>query len=103
MIVIDDNWVIRVDANGNYMPTENSVQIKTLKRKGGKTDDVEVYKEPIGYYSSLKNAIRGLHEHIIRQKLSTETLSLSEAIKFIQDSNDKFEEILSKALGDCEC
>ena len=103
MIVIDDNWVIRVDANGNYMPTENSTQIKTLKRRGGKTEDVEVYKEPIGYYSSLTNAIKGLHEHIIRQKLSTETLSLSEAIKVIQDSNAKFEGMLSKALGETGC
>lgn len=103
MIVIDDNWVIRVDVNGNYMPTENSVQIKTLKRKGGKTDDVEVYKEPIGYYSSLKNAIRGLVDYTARTKLVTDTLTLTEAIKVIQDSNAKFEEMLSKALGDCEC
>ena len=103
MIVIDDNWVIRVDANGNYMPTENSVQIKTLKRKGGKTDDVEVYKETIGYYSSLKNAIRGLVDYTARTKLVTDTLTLTEAIKVIQDSNAKFEELLSKALGDCEC
>lgn len=103
MIVIDDNWVIRVDANGNYMPTENSVQIKTLKRKGGKTDDVEVDKEPIGYYSSLKNAIRGLVDYTTRTKLVTDTLTLTEAIKVIQNSNAKFEEMLSKALGDCEC
>lgn len=94
MISVYGDYVIDVD-DMNY--TVKLDRHKTVTDKNGNTTDVYDTK---GYYNTLKSALRGVRDMVVSDKLSQEDMSLNQAVKTVVEVNQKFEDIMLKALGE---
>jgi hypothetical protein len=75
MVRIDDDYIVDIDAMG-YTAKKNTHK----KDKDGNT----IYSA-IGYYGSLVNAVKGIYEHKVTNKLSEGETPISEAIKILEE------------------
>lgn len=69
---------------------------KTAVRNGEST---EVY-DRLGYYSSLKSAVKGANEQYRKELLQERDYTLEEAIKQLRKGDEILENVLYRALGD---
>lgn len=69
---------------------------KTAVRNGEST---EVY-DRLGYYSSLKSAVKGANEQYRKELLQERDYTLEEAIKQLRKADDVLENVMYRALGD---
>ena len=88
MIKIIDDWYITVETNPtNYV----------VRRGNGEKDKKNSWiDKPRGFYGSLRNAIKGIREQVIADRLKDGSRTLSEAFRTISDIDTRFEEILKK-------
>lgn len=98
MVRLNNDWIVDVDDNGNYMPRKDLHRKKTVVFKDGTSEERDDYEKPIGYYSSLSNAIRGVVSYLIRNCLKEGTYTLEEAAEKIDDINGIFEDALVSVL-----
>lgn len=69
---------------------------KTAVRNGEST---EVY-DRLGYYSSLKSAVKGANEQYRKELLQQKDCTLEEAIKQLRKADEVLDNVLYRALGD---
>lgn len=93
MIKIDDDFYIKVD-DMNYTLLRD-MHKKTVDKKTG--EETEVYKT-LGYYSKIYGAISRLIRYKQAEKFESSDMSLEEALVFIKQTNDEFEEILNRVV-----
>lgn len=86
MIKINDDYFVDVDAF-NYTA-------KTDTHKVDKKGQRIIYT--IGYYSDLRNAVKGILEYDAKQKFKGVDLTLYEAVKELDKNNKQLEKILAK-------
>lgn len=98
MIELGNDWYIEVDELGNYMPKKDLHRIDTIKKKDGTTEQRKAFSAPVGYYTSLSNAIRGLVKARVKDALKGKEMGLSDAVKTIDEITGEFETMLDRAL-----
>lgn len=90
MIIVNENYCIDVD--------KNCYTVKIDKHKTDKSGE-KIY-ETVGYFTSLHGAIKGVINSMNKSKFNECTYTLEEAIKTVMDSNEHFEKILKKVVGE---
>lgn len=90
MIRIDKKYVIDVDSF-NY--TAKIDHNKTTVDKSGKERGVFTI---IGYYTTLRSAVRGILEYEVKNKLSRGEKSLNEAIIELDKAINKLDKVIGK-------
>lgn len=93
MIRVNDNWVISVDTM-NYTPMKDLHRTKKEYQEDGTEKIVPQYGKPLGYYTSLSGAVKAIARAEYKDALSGRETPLSEAIKIMQETVDRFEKIL---------
>lgn len=88
MIRVNEDYVIEVD--------RYEYAVKIDKHRQGKNGE-DVY-ETIGHYSSLENAIKGVLEAMNKKALGEGVHTLEEALAIIGENNERFAELLEKAV-----
>ena len=96
MIRIDEDYIIKVDEN-NYTACRDLHKTK-VDKAGNESMSVDV----IGYYSNLKQAVKGIWEYKVRKSLMEEEHTLETAISVLQQAYKEFETVLVKATGGME-
>lgn len=91
MIRILDDYVV-VPGPYDYMLAKDTGRVD--KKTG--TPDVK----PISYHGSLRKAIVALRDTMVRKSLADVDGSLYEAIRTIEQVNKRFEDVLTRAMGD---
>lgn len=97
MIRVNEDWVIMVDSL-NYMPCKDLHRTKTVKQKDGTFVDVDEYSNPIGFFSTLSGALKGIMQYEFRTKVQDVDIDIKEAIKIIDKQNYEMEVF----LGSCD-
>ena len=88
MIELIAGYVIKVDPQ-NY----------TLSFNTGKTNKHgETVYRALGYYSTLRSAIKACIRELTREQLSKDTYTLEEAIKIIDKNTNLIDELLNKCF-----
>lgn len=90
MIIVDKNYCIDVD--------KNCYTVKIDKHKKDKKGE-KIY-ETVGYFTTLAGAIKGIINSMNKGKFNEGTYTLEEAIKVIVESNEHFEKLLKKVMGE---
>lgn len=90
MIRIDKKYVIDVD-NLNY--TAKIDNNKTVTDKNGKE---RASFTIIGYYTTLRSAVRAILEYEVKNKLSKGEKSLNEAITELDKAINKLDKVIGK-------
>ena len=90
MIIVDKNYCIDVD--------KNCYTVKIDKHKTNKKGE-KIY-ETVGYFTSLAGAIKGIINSMNKSKFNEGVYTLEEAIKVIAESNEHFEKLLEKVMGE---
>ena len=88
MVRVNDDYVIEID-NLNYTPCRDC---HTVDKKG-----IPVYRS-LGHYSTLEQALKGIIKDMNTRTLAEGEYSVYEAIRIIQQSNDKFTAMLREVL-----
>lgn len=88
MIRIKDDYVILVDDNEYTAAID-----KHKKDKRG----YDLYKD-LGYYSTLKSAIKGIYAYMLRHGLSEKEYDLSEAIEYVEKVTKELNDKIDKAV-----
>ena len=91
MIRVIDDYVITADAYGY-----------TLARDTGKIDKktkTPVMK-PISYHGSVRQAVESCRRDYSRRGLQGGEISLSEAVSYMKDMDDKFRKILEGCISE---
>lgn len=91
MIKIIDDWYITIETNPtNYV----------IRRGDGKRDEKAGWRDkPRGFYGSLRNAIKGIREQVIADKLKGESNTLATALHTIEKIDNRFEEIMERVTA----
>ena len=89
MIRVDKDYVIDVDTL-NYT-AKIDLHKTTIDKSGKERPTYNI----IGYYGTLRSAVKGILEYEVRSKLSKGEKSLNEAIKALDKANNKLETILN--------
>ncbi len=91
MIKIIDDWYVTVETN----PTNYIV------RKGkGEKDKRQGWKDkPIGFFGSLRNAVKFIRGQIIAEGLKPDFRTLAEAVQMVSEVDDRFEEIMERVTA----
>lgn len=82
-----------IDNNDNCYTAKLDKHKVTVDKKTG--SEIPVY-EIVGYYSTFLNAVNGIREHMIANKLAKKTHSLKEAIAELKQINKEFKKILEE-------
>lgn len=98
MVRINNEWVVDVDSLGNYSPMRDLHKKGVRKNKDGTETEYDMYSPAIGHYGNLASAIKAIAKETARKKMETATISLSDAVRAIEESNAQFESVLNKAL-----
>lgn len=96
MIRLFDDWIVDVDERNYILARDTGKKIIT-NSKTGKTSEVET-RDIHGYYQSLSGALIGLSKEIARRKLSDGSMSLSEAVKAISESNQRVADLITQTV-----
>ena len=97
MIQINDDYIVQIDAL-NYTVMRDAHRKTTRKdTKTGETVEVEAYIT-VGYYSNLEEAIKGVIKDMNARALQAGTHTLKEALEIVVENNNRFTELLEKAL-----
>lgn len=91
MIKLFDDWVILVNPY-DYCLARYRGQ---TKRKDGGTD---FNYDRIGFYSSPEGCLKRLGEELTREALKDRSVTLSEAVAVIRESNAKVEKLLKEVM-----
>lgn len=91
MIKVYDDYIILVD-DMSYTAAIDTHKTQTDKKSG---EEKPVYNR-IGYYSTIKGALKGIAKHDVNSKLETEEFSISETLRKINEASDRIEEILKE-------
>lgn len=89
MIKVDENYYIDVDDNCYSVKIDMHKQDK----KGAQIYTTE------GYYGSLEGALKGVIKSMNKRKFSSSDFELKEALKIVQQNNNRFEELLREVLS----
>lgn len=90
MIRVNEDWIINVDAL-NYMPCKDLHRTKAVKQKDGGFVDVDDYSNPIGYYSTLSSALKGIMQYEFRKAVEDVDIDIKDALKIIEEQNAHME------------
>lgn len=90
MIIVNEKYCIDVD--------KNCYTVKIDKHKTDKNGE-KIY-ETVGYFTSLAGAIKGIINSINKSKFNEGTYTLEEAVKTVMESNEHFERLLEKVMGE---
>lgn len=93
MIRVNDDWVIDVGTL-DYTPMRDLHRMATLKKKDGTTVEEPAYGAALGYYTSLKNAVRAIAKAEYKNAIKGQEITLSEAINLMEQTIERFEKIL---------
>lgn len=63
-----------------------------------KTNEPTVSDTVVGYYSSLRSAVKAARDRCIREKLRNDTVSLREALEIVEKLDAEFTELLINAF-----
>ena len=97
MVQINDDYIVQIDSL-NYTVMRDAHRTTTRKdSKTGEVSEVEVFIT-IGYYSDLEGAIKGVIKDMNARALQDGTHTLIEAFEIVIKNNNKFSELLEKAL-----
>jgi hypothetical protein len=88
MIVLTDDYVVTTNSH-NYILMRD-------KHKRGKKG--EPLYDVLGYYGSLNSAIIGAKEHCFRERISNDTISLTQAIDISTKVNAEFSDLLNRSF-----
>lgn len=88
MIRIIDNWYITVTtAPVNYI----------VRRGAGDKDKKGGWKDkPLGYFSSLRSAVKFIRDQIIAEGFSAASRTLSDALLLVSAVDSRFDEIMQR-------
>ena len=89
MIKVDENYYIDVDDNCYAVKIDMHKQDK----KGSQIYTTE------GYYGNLEGALKGVIKSMNKRKFSSGDFELKEALKIVQENNNRFEELLRVVLS----
>lgn len=95
MIRVNDDWVILMSSDQmSYQPARDMHMKHTVKKKDGTEAEEPYYKAGYGYFSSLKGAVREIARVEYKNALTGRETALNEAIKIMDDTMRRFEEVL---------
>ena len=88
MIKVIDDWYVTVETNPtNYV----------VRRGNGEKDKKNSWiDKPRGFYGSLRNAIKGIREQVIADRLKDGSRTLSEAFQTIREIDARFDKIIER-------
>ena len=88
MIKIIDNWYVTVETNPtNYI----------VRRGDGERDKKQGWKDkPIGFFGSLRNAVKFIRGQIIAEGLKPDFRTLAEAVQMVTEVDERFEKIMER-------
>ena len=91
MIKIIDDWYVTVETNPtNYI----------VRRGSGEKDKRQGWKDkPIGFFGSLRNAVKFIRGQIIAEGLKPDFRTLAEAVQMVSEVDDRFEEIMERVTA----
>ena len=94
MIRLEDNWYIDADDTEFILLEQYSRPASEhYKKKTGQ--DVEIVRKVAGYYTSLRNAIKGYRDTLIRKAISAnEYARVSGALRVVDEIDGRIEEML---------
>lgn len=96
MIRIDEDYIIKVEEK-NYIACRDLHKTR-VDKAGNESMSVDV----IGYYSNLKQAIKGILEYKVRKSLMDNEHTLESAISTLNSIYKEFATTLVKATGEME-
>lgn len=97
MVVVDKDYIIDIDSCNYTVKRNTHRKEKIVDKITGEEKEVDYYKT-VGYYGSLGAAIKGVINDMNVRVCTDNVLTLEEAVKVIQESNKKFNELLEKAI-----
>ena len=96
MIRVNEDYVIQVDSL-NYTVMRDAHRKTTRTDKAGEKVEVDAYIT-VGYYSNFTGAIKGVINDMNTRTLSDGVHTLKEALDIVVENNNRFIELLNKAL-----
>lgn len=90
MIILNEDYAINV-TDTSYDLVKTKV-VESGKNKG------EISKYPIGYFASLSGALRAFGREMVKNNLKSGSMSLTEALKTISETNKEVTQIIDKAV-----
>lgn len=94
MIHLEGNWYIDADETEFILLEQyERPASEYYKKKTGR--DVEIVRKVEGYYTSLRNAIKGYRDMLIRKTVSTHKFAqISGALRAVDEIDGRIEEML---------
>ena len=88
MIKIIDDWYVTVETNPtNYI----------VRRGDGERDKKQGWKDkPIGFFGSLRNAVKFIRVQIIAEGLKPDFRTLAEAVQMVSEVDERFEKVMER-------
>ena len=95
MIRVNKDWIINVDQY-SYQPMRDLHRTRKYLRKDGTETEVPDYRGDYGYYTSLKDAVKAIARIEYKNAVSKQETALSEAIRLIDETVNRFEKLLEE-------
>ena len=94
MIHLEGNWYIDADETEFILLEQyERPASEYYKKKTGQ--DVEIVRKVAGYYTSLRNAVKGYRDMLVRKAVSTnEYARISGALRAVAEIDGRIEELL---------
>ena len=93
IIRVTEDWIIVVDPL-NYTPMKDHHREILVKQKDGTEKLEPAYGKPLGFYTSLAGAVKAIARAEYKNAIKGQEMPLSEAIKLMEQTIDRFEKIL---------
>ena len=82
MIELENGYYINVDSMNHTLFT------KQVSKEGNE------YTVPVGYYTSIANALEAYYKISVAKKLETDTFTLKEAIEIMKSERERVEKLI---------
>ena len=91
MIKIIDDWYVTVETNPtNYI----------VRQGKGEKDKKQGWKDkPVGFFGSLRNAVKFIRGQIIAEGLKPDFRTLAEAVQMVTEVDERFEKIMERVTA----
>lgn len=83
-----------------YIDPEDQCYTLCRKKTGTRNGEAAEVYDRLGYYSTLKCAVKAANNQYRKELLQERDYTLEEAIKQLQKADDVLENVLYRALGD---
>ena len=83
-----------------YVDPEDQCYTLCRKKTGTRNGEIAEVFDRLGYYSTLKCAVKAANSQYRRELLQEKDYTLTEAIKQLQKADEVLENVLYRALGD---